>query len=186
MKKLLSENDFPFLPSINFESEWEKTSVVANQHPWLTFAGYFRNEDQQKEYEFQMSPMRGFKVYQEWLKVREVWEPSKWNDKYYLDQIYRSRYWLSQLETTKTFNRNHSSYGLKHYCEDWWGQMAGKFNAETSVGSYICNGSLIVAALSLGWKFSDMYKGHRSLNVDFPIGEKSLKRLTQECASPVI
>jgi hypothetical protein len=185
MKQLLSEYDFPFLPSINFESEWEKTSVVVNQHPWLNFSGYFRDESQQIEYEYLMSSVRAGE-FKNWLQAREAWEPNKWNDKYYLDQIYRSRYWLSQLETITTFNRNHSSYGLKHYCEDWWKQIAHKFNAKSRHGGYICNGSLIVAGLSLGWKFSDTYKRHRSLNVDFPISEKSLKRLTQECTTPVI
>jgi len=185
MKKLLSEYDFPFLPSINFESEWERTALVANQHPWLTFSGYFKDEEHQKRYELECSPMRGFKIHEEWLKVMEVWDPSKWNDKYYLDQIYRSRYWLSQLEIIKRMNGRGPSYKLKDYCGNWWGNLADEFNIETSVSSrYICEGSLIIAGLSLGWKLSH---GGAYLweSVYFPVSVRSLKRMTRGVIDPV-
>jgi hypothetical protein len=106
----------------------------------------------------------------------QLWQIKNWNDKYYLDQIYRSRYWLSQIDSIKSFNYRHTSYGLKHACENWWGIENSKLGM-TGTGSYVANGCLIVAALILEWKFTDIYKGHRSLSVYFQISEKSLKLL---------
>jgi hypothetical protein len=113
MSKLLSEYDFPFLLGIDFESEWKRVLTVVEKHPWLTVDGYFQNEQQYRRYKIRMGPA---------ASEFKLWQIENWNDKYYLDQIYRSRYWLSQIDSIKSFNYRHTSYGLKHACENWWGR----------------------------------------------------------------
>jgi hypothetical protein len=167
MRKILSEYDFPFLLGIDLESEWKRVLTVVEKHPWLTVDGYFQNEQQYRRYQISMGTA---------ASEVELWRIENWNDKYYLDEIYRSRYWLSQIDCIKSFNYRHTSYGLKHACENWWGVEKSKLGIEDSV-SYVANGCLIVAALILEWKFTDTYQGERSLNVHFPISEKSLKLL---------
>ena len=170
MREFLSEYDFPFLLGIDFESEWKRVLTVVEKHPWLTVDGYFQNEQQYRRYKVRMGTA---------ASEFKLWQIENWNDKYYLDQIYRSRYWLSQIDSIKSFNYRHTSYGLKHACENWWGRKQSKFGIQDT-GSYVANGCLIVAALILGWKFTDTYQGLRSLNVYFPISEKSLKRLKRD------
>ena len=167
MRKLLSEYDFPFLLGIDFESEWKRVLTVVEKHPWLTVDGYFQNEQQYRRYKIRMGTA---------ASEFKLWQIENWNNKYYLDEIYRSRYWLSQIDSIKSFNYRHTSYGLKHACENWWGVEKSKLGIQDT-GSYVANGCLIVAALILEWKFTDTYQGYRSLNVYFPISEKSLKRL---------
>ena len=103
--RLLSECNFDFLPAIDFEVEWESVKPIARQHPWLCWQGYFRSESE----------------YRSSIKARQATHNvDSWNNKQYLDQIYRSKYWLGLLAPTHKFNRLHDSYGLKHFCEDWW------------------------------------------------------------------
>ena len=170
MREFLSEYDFPFLLGIDFELEWKRVLTVVEKHPWLTVEGYFQNEQRYRRYQIRMGTA---------ASEFKLWQIENWNDKYYLDQIYRSRYWLSQIDSIKSFNYRHTSYGLKHACEYWWGRKQSKFGIKDT-GAYVANGSLIVAALILEWKFTNTYQGHRSLNVYFPISEKSLKRLKRD------
>lgn len=167
MSKLLSEYEFPFLAPIDFKSEWKRVLTVVKKHPWLTVDGYFQTEQQYRHYKIRMKSESS---------ELNLWETKNWNHKYYLDQIYRSRYWLSQINSIKSFNYRHTSYGLKHACENWWHIELRKLDIQDA-GSYVANGCLIVAALILEWKFTDTYQGYRSLNVYFPISEKSLKLL---------
>ena len=60
------------------------------------------------------------------------------------DQIDRSKQWLQLCGTVKTVNRKQSSYGLKHGAERWW-QAKGADH-----GGYICNGTLLMAAIQIG------------------------------------
>ena len=66
--------------------------------------------------------------------------------------------WLADKEKTKTINRRHSSYGLKHLAEDEIG--------------YVTNGAFIAAAIFLGFPH-ELEPG--SINPSFEISEKSLK-----------
>lgn len=71
--------------------------------------------------------------------------------------------WLQQLEPTKTINRRHSSYGLKHF-------------VEVATGYYISNGAFIVAAIHCCFPYK-IQVGRP--NVLFGISERSLKRLKE-------
>lgn len=164
----LSECIFDFLPAIDFEFEWESVKPIASKHPWLCWQGYFRSENHYRR-----------------STRNSHHNIEHWNDKVYLDQIYRARYWLSLLTPSPRFNRRHNSYALKHYCERWWHPyVPPRFevcSGYTSVSSYVSNGCLILAALSLGWKFSSSHRGRSTcLNLDFPFFEKSLRYLCPE------
>jgi hypothetical protein len=66
--------------------------------------------------------------------------------------------WLGDKAGTKTINRRHSSYGLKHL-------------AEEEIG-YLTNGAFIAAAIHCGFPYRLV---HDSPNVLFGISERSLK-----------
>ncbi|BFM38920.1 hypothetical protein [Synechocystis sp. LKSZ1] len=80
-----------------------------------------------------------------------------------IGQIERVIDWLKDVEKIKTFNRNHSSYGLKHWVED------------TPPRCYIANGSFIVGAVLAGFDVKVAEFG--SPNAYFNMSEKSLKAL---------
>jgi hypothetical protein len=166
--KYLSEYDFPFLPAIDFYSEWIKVRAAAKKYPWSNYHGYFDNELTWLRY---CSSMR---------IANTSWSVCQWKNKDYLDQVYRSRYWLSQLEFTKTLNRRQSSYGYKHGAENWWRRAQEGLKLSPVRSSYVSNGCLIMAALTLGLNFSNQWGGHCLLNVAFPINQKSLKRLLRD------
>jgi hypothetical protein len=54
----------------------------------------------------------------------------------HLQEVVISRAWLSHFQHAEKLNRRHSSYGCKHFAEEWAGQ-------------YVCNGALIAAAEGL-------------------------------------
>ena len=54
-----------------------------------------------------------------------------------LEEVVISKLWLEHFELTKNVSRQHSSYGCKHFTENW-------------AGTYVANGSLIAAAAGLG------------------------------------
>lgn len=76
-------------------------------------------------------------------KPRE--EPAQFQE-HDLHEVVISRYWLSHFQHAERFSRSHSSYGCKHFAEEWAGQ-------------YVSNGALIVAAVGLGidQKAADSY-----------------------------
>lgn len=168
--RYLSECEFDFLPAIDFEVEREAVKPIVKQHPWLCWQGYFRSE---REY---LSCI---------ARRQATHNVDHWNDKQYLDQVYRSKHWLGLLTPTRNLNRRHDSYGLKHFCENWWQPEAYEryrsFPSYCVESSYVSNGSLILAAILLGWEFSDTHQG-RILrpNVCFPFSEKSLRLLEPE------
>jgi hypothetical protein len=167
--RYLSECGFDFLPAIDYEAEWEVVKPIVTQHPWLCSQGYFRSESE----------------YLSCVRRQATHNVDRWNCKPYLDQVYRSKYWLGLLAPTRNLNRHHNSYGLKHFCEDWWKPEAYEryrsFPGYCVERSYVSNGSLILAAILLGWEFSDTHRG-RILrpNVYFPFSEKSLRLLEPE------
>jgi hypothetical protein len=166
--KYLSEYGFPFLPTIDFYSEWKKVQAAAKKHPWSNYHGYFD------------SKLSWLKYCSSMQIANTAWSVHQWKNKDFLDQVYRSRYWLSQCEFIKTLNRRHSSYGYKHGAENWWGRVQKTFELSPVRSSYISNGCLIMAALTLGLNFSNRWGGQCSLNVALPIGEKSLKHLKRD------
>ena len=56
-----------------------------------------------------------------------------------LEEVVISKLWLEHFARTKHVSRNHSSYGCKHFAENW-------------AGRYVGNGALIAAATGLGIK----------------------------------
>tara|TARA_B100001094_G_C18059779_1_gene734445 strand:- start:77 stop:544 length:468 start_codon:yes stop_codon:yes gene_type:complete len=56
---------------------------------------------------------------------------------HYLEGVVISREWLDHFEVAKNFNKEHGSYGCKHFAEYW-------------SGKYVCNGALIAAAAGIG------------------------------------
>ena len=166
----LSECSFEFLPAIDFEVEWKAVESIVNRHPWLCWQGYFRSE---KDYRRSITNLQSDRCV------------DHWRDKRYLDQVYRAKCWLNLLKPSSRFNRRHTSYGLKHFCERWWRPYVSPLfsvcDGYTSVSSYVSNGSLILAALSLGWDFSTTNEGRNACpNVYFPFSEKSLRLLRPE------
>lgn len=164
----LSEYDFPFLPAIDFYSEWKKVQAVAKRHPWLNYHGYFDSKLSWLGY------CRSMRI------ADTTWTRHQWKKKDYLDQIYRSRYWLSQCEFTKTLNRRQSSYAYKHGVENWWRRTQEKLELSPVRSCYVSNGCLIMAALTLGLNFSHKWGDDYSLNVALPISQKSLKHLQRD------
>lgn len=73
--------------------------------------------------------------------------------------------WLEDKKKTKTINRRHSSYGLKHI-------------AETEIG-YIGNGAFIAAAIFMGFPYRI---NNESINPSFGISERSLKAIGKRIA----
>ena len=167
--RLLSEYNFDFLPAIDLEKEWDFVKPVLTNHPWLRWQGYFRSE----------------RDYRSFLNRPQVASSiDDWRDESYLDQVYRARHWLGLLTPTRKINRLHSSYGLKHWCEDWWqihGSAWRMANGGEVLSSGVSNGSLILAALSLGWNFTTIHERRDTCpNVWFPFSEKSLRLLRPE------
>lgn len=79
-------------------------------------------------------------------------------------QFILCRKWLEKCQSRKTVNNRHTSYGYKHFVEEYYGY-------------YIYNGVFILAALSLGISYRT-YPGHP--NVTFGLSESSLKVLISE------
>jgi hypothetical protein len=75
-------------------------------------------------------------------------------------EIAQARRWLRTQDRRVTLNRSHTSYGLKHI-------------AESAMGCYIANGSLIAAALLDGWTVARSYCG--SPNAMLNISERTIK-----------
>lgn len=77
-----------------------------------------------------------------------------------VNQFQKACEWLSEVEKSKSINRRHSSYGLKHQLERCYNPF------------YCFNGALIAAAIFLGFEWnavkSDAY---------FNLEQKSLDRL---------
>jgi|GEM_PF-1322894 len=73
--------------------------------------------------------------------------------------------WINSLERTRTINRLHTSYFLKHI-------------AERSIGlGHIANGTLIAAAIHCGFKFE---QSRQAPNLFFNIDEESLQDAYEE------
>lgn len=53
------------------------------------------------------------------------------------EEVVISKLWLEHFEHAKNVSRRHSSYGCKHFAENW-------------AGRYVANGALIAAAAGLG------------------------------------
>lgn len=68
--------------------------------------------------------------------------------------------WLSDRERSKRFNKNITSYGIKHL-------------AERAFGTYICNGSLIAAAIHMRLEYE---KIDNTPNIFLKIPDKELYR----------
>lgn len=80
-----------------------------------------------------------------------------------IDEINYVINWLRDVEKIKTFNKRHSSYGLKHFAE------------KTAPKRYISNGSFIVGAILSGFKVKISEP-----NACFNMSEKSLKQKETE------
>ena len=55
----------------------------------------------------------------------------------HLVEVVIGRLWLEHFQRAERCNRNHSSYGCKHFAERW-------------AGHYVCNAAFIAAAAGLG------------------------------------
>jgi hypothetical protein len=64
----------------------------------------------------------------------------------YIEQVAHARRWLTHLKPNTTAGTGKSSYGLKH-------------DAEGFQGRYICNGSMIAAALAMGFPCAELNYG---------------------------
>ena len=67
------------------------------------------------------------------------WKDEPNFDEHHLEGVVISRLWLQHFELTQNISRRHSSYGCKHFAENW-------------AGRYVPNGALIAAAAGLGIK----------------------------------
>ena len=65
------------------------------------------------------------------------WKDTPCFDDNHLEEVVISKLWLEHFELTKNVSRKHSSYGCKHFAENW-------------AGRYVSNGALIAAAAGLG------------------------------------
>ncbi len=70
--------------------------------------------------------------------------------------------WCENLSKIKSFNFNHTSYGLKHLFEN------------ETFGFYITNGAFKKAMLEAGFKHTSK---NGSINWNFNVSEKSLKTI---------
>lgn len=101
-----------------------------------------------------------------------------------LDQVVISRHWLEHFQHAGRPNPNHTSYGCKHFAENWSGR-------------YVCNGALIAAAAGLGidQKATDLGSPNTLLAIKYSSWTKgiswhwgtpaieSVERLEQEVAN---
>ena len=85
---------------------------------------------------------------------------------------------LEGIERIRTFNRSHTSYGLKHFVENPAGRM-GVPSEQDCYSGYVYEGTFILAALASGFQMKQTGKG---LTAIFNISERSLKRRTREVA----
>ncbi len=72
--------------------------------------------------------------------------------------------WLQLQQPIKSMNRRHTSLGYKHMVESWVAAKRGD--------QYIANGSLIAAALGLGFEWASV-----GPNVYFNLSERRLKKI---------
>ncbi len=77
-------------------------------------------------------------------------------------------YLMSFCKKIKGKGKGLSSYGLKHNAERF-GQKVNKETKKTILSSYVSNGSLIIAAIELGYT---IYKYDESLNCSFNLSVK--------------
>lgn len=82
-----------------------------------------------------------------------------------LMQFLLCKEWLERCQVIKTINHRHSSYGYKHFVENW-------------ASRYISNGAFIAAAIALNIPMQPIHP--TSLNVSLAISEKSVKFMEKQ------
>jgi hypothetical protein len=85
---------------------------------------------------------------------------------------------LREIQTTKSQNECHSSYGLKHIVEN----PPGHFDIPSSIdcyNGYIYEGTFILAALASGFTMQQ----YGDLNATLNIAERGLRRRAKEVAT---
>ena len=80
---------------------------------------------------------------------------------------------FESLEKTKTINRKHGSYGLKHIVENPTGRFGIPTDSSKYTG-YVYEGTLVLAALANG--FTCRYDGLSSMKCHVNFSERSLKQ----------
>jgi hypothetical protein len=90
------------------------------------------------------------------------------DDAHELGQVRRAADWIKLQDERATWNRRHSSYGLKHIVEGWW-------RARTGGDVYVSNGVFIATAIGLGRAFIRL---HCSVNAGFKFSERTIRATT--------
>ena len=122
----------------------------------------------------------GLGVYDQSKKTADAIDKEFKQDRAYLlsdaglDEVEACARWLDLQLRTKTFNRQHTSYGYKHNVERWSGRVLKN-------DRHICNGALIAAALGMGFDFKPDHGG--SPNVWLNLSERRLKVVEAQRAS---
>ncbi len=86
---------------------------------------------------------------------------------------------LEGIDSIRSFNRSHTSYGLKHFVENPAGRMGVPSDLDC-YSLYVYEGTFILAALACGFEMEQTGKG---LTTIFNMSERSLKRRTKEIAA---
>lgn len=84
----------------------------------------------------------------------------------HLDEIAASADWIKRQRPIASYNVRHTSYGYKHFVEQWFDERGGPH-------LYVANGSFIAAALGLGLEAKLNHLG--SPNVHFKFSERTVK-----------
>ena len=134
----------------------EQVQKVLKQYPTLSYFGFGLYEEKSRK--------RKGELNQE--KYNQELKESQQNLFENIEEIELVMNLLEGIEKIKTFNKLHSSYGLKHWVENIYSKM--------NKGRYIANGSFIVGAILSGFEVKISQP-----NTYFNISEKSFKQFNK-------
>ncbi|AIY38216.1 hypothetical protein BA71_00024 [Acinetobacter baumannii LAC-4] len=134
-----------------------KVEGIMNKYPLLGYGGfysplifvdrYYQRQHRMTKNEYEKHFLSGRILSDEWLK-----------------QIKHAQKFMSLFDKNKNINHNMlGSYGLKHVCEDYCGEILGHH-------TYISNGALIIGAILNNFNF-EQYSEHH-INCSFNICKK--------------
>ncbi|ENI6469197.1 hypothetical protein ACF0NJ_003716, partial [Acinetobacter baumannii] len=135
-----------------------KVEDILKKNPLLGYGGfysplifsdrYYQRQYRMSKIEYEQHFIEGRILSTDWLK-----------------QIEYAQQFMSYFGKNKNINNNMlGSYGLKHMCEDYYGEICGQH-------TYISNGALIIGAILNNFNFEQYSEYH--INCSFNISKKS-------------